>query len=465
MAAVTWVFTSAIPENALTAGFAYLITILFIAASWGLVQAIVASIAATMLLNYYFLPPTGTFTIADPQNWAALFTFLVTSLVASQLSDRAVRRAEEATDRQMDMERLYTLSRSIMLLDVEQPVGLQVAREIARIYEFPSVAVFDRNKDRVYSAGPEDIPGVERELRDAAITSSISRERGDQVLVAGVSLGGQLLGSFAARCGTVSDPALHALLNLIAISLENSKDREVATRADAARQSEEFKSTLLDGLAHEFKTPLTSIKAATSGLLASNVSKPEQQQELLTVIDQETDRLNSLVTEAIHLARVEAGKLQLNRQAYRVQDLVEDALKEIEFSAEGRTVSTAFLDPLPPVWVDGELMVLALKQLIDNAIKYSPQRSPIEIRASAEGGILSIGVHNMGEALSPGEITRVFDKFYRGSNAGRIAGTGMGLSVAREILRAHGGDIHVESSAQEGTLFTATLPTAKGEKT
>jgi two-component system sensor histidine kinase KdpD len=462
---VTAVFTSLIPENALTAGFAYLITILLIAVSWGLTQSVVASIMATLFLNYYFLPPKGTLTIADPQNWAALLAFLVTSLVASQLSDRAVRRADEATNRQMDMERLYALSRSVMLRDLQQPAGLQIAREIARIYEFPAVAIYDRSEGTVYSAGPEDIPGVEPTLRDASMTGAISRDESGQLLIAGVRLGGHAVGAFAARCLIVSDAALHALLNLIAISLENARDRQMATRADAARQSEEFKSTLLDGLAHEFKTPLTSIKAATSGLLTGSVPQPAQQHELLTVIDQETNRLNSLVNEAIHLARIEAGKLQLQRQPTRVQDLVEPVLKQLEFLWEGRDIITSFDERLPLVSADADLLQLAIKQLVDNAIKYSPQRSPIRIKAMASDGTVSIGIHNIGDPLVEAELMHVFDKFYRGTNVGgRAAGTGMGLSVAREILRAHGGDIHVESSSSEGTLFTAVLPVAsKGE--
>src|SRR5215471_4726071 len=302
--AVTFVFKSVVPVNAQTAGFAYLITILLLAAYLGLAESVGASIAATATLNYFFLPPVGRFTIADVQNWIALFAFLVSSLVASQLSNRAKQRAVEATNKQSEMERLYALSRATMLLDSKQPSGRQIAGEIARIYNLQSVAIFDRTSGEVHRAGPEDIPDVEAVLRDAALTGSSQRQDQVGLVVAPVTLGGQLTGSIALKGGAISDAALHALINLVAISMENSRSRELATRAEAARQSEEFKSTLIDGVAHEFKTPLTSIKAATSGLLASTVSDPAQQLELLTVIDEEADRLTSLVTEAIHLARI-----------------------------------------------------------------------------------------------------------------------------------------------------------------
>ena len=280
-----------------------------------------------------------------------------------------------------------------------------------------------------------------------------------------MSLGGKSIGSLAINGGAISDAALHALLNLVAISLENSRSREIATKAEAARQSEEFKSTLLDGVAHEFKTPLTSIKAATSGLLASTVSDPVQQRELLTVIDEEADRLTALVTEALHLARIEAGKIHLNRQPYSVNTLIDDTIRQVEPAWDGRGVNVNVEKDLPDdVPFDVELMQLAIRQLLDNAVKYSPHGSPIRITAGVSDGALAIRVHNTGDALSELERGRIFEKFYRcTSMQNRVAGTGMGLAIAREILRAHGGDILVESSADRGTEFTAMLPvTQKG---
>jgi two-component system sensor histidine kinase KdpD len=383
----------------------------------------------------------------------------VTSLVASQLSNRAKQRAIEATNKQSEMERLYALSRATMLLDPKQPVGRQIAAEIARIYNLRAVAIFDRNGAEVHRAGPEDIPSVETVLRDAAFTGSSPRQDEDGLFVAPVTLGGQVTGSIAMKDGAVSDAAVHALVNLIAISMENSRSREMATRAEAARQSEEFKSTLIDGVAHEFKTPLTSIKAATSGLLASTVSDPAQQRELLTVIDEEADRLTGLVTEAIHLARIEAGKIHLNKAPQSVKKLIDDAIQQAEPARDGRLVDVVIDKELPQVPFDNELMQLAIRQLIDNAFKYSTPGTPIQVRAGVHNGSMAIRVHNTGEVLSELERDRVFDKFYRGAAVqDRIAGTGMGLAIAREILRAHGGDILLESSRDRGTEFTAMLP-------
>ncbi len=460
---VTFVFRTIAVANAMTVGFAYLVAILLVAAAWGLSESIAASFTATVCLSYFFIPPVGTLAISDPENWIALFTFLVSALIASQLSDRAKRRTIEAKTRQVEMERLYALSRAIMMMDPGQSVGGHITREVARICEIPAVALYDRGNDSIYYEGNEDLTYLQSKLKDAALTGSPWKDEVRGILFTPINLGGQRVGSVAIQGGILSDPALHALLNLIAITLENERSREIATRALAARQSEEFKSTLLDGLAHEFKTPLTSIKAAASALLASNVSDAAQRHELLTIVDQEAERLARLVTGATHLARIEAGKIHLDRRMHSVESLIAGALEEMEPRLDGRSVQKAIGPGLPPIHIDMELMQLALRQLLDNAVKYSPQRSPIRISAALDDENLVITVHNQGEVLSKGEQQRVFDKFYHGTNVrNHVAGTGMGLSIARDILVAHGGDVRLNSSTGHGTEFVLEVPLQTG---
>src|SRR3989442_6868275 len=162
---VTAIFKEIAVINATTVGFAYLITILVIADSWGFAESILASVAATICFNYFFLPPVGTWAIADPENWVALFAFVISSLIASQLSNRARRRTAEAGTRRIEMERLYALSRSIMLMNGEQPIGGRIADELARICEIPTVAIYDRAGDIVYRSGSDGIPELESRLK------------------------------------------------------------------------------------------------------------------------------------------------------------------------------------------------------------------------------------------------------------------------------------------------------------
>lgn len=461
VAAVTLLFVHLLAVNPTTVGFAYLITILVVATAWGLVESLVASIAATLCFNFFFFPPVGTFTIADPQNWVALFAFLATSLIASQLSERARRRTQEAVRGQLEMERLYSLSRAILLTEQSQPFARQIAREIARIYDLPAVAVYDRSRGETHQAGPGALTEVSEQLREAAELGSGYSDPRTAVVVTAISLGGQPMGGLALQGASLTETGLQALTNLVAVGIERARAHEISTRAEATRRSEEFKSTLLDALAHEFKTPLTSIKTAASAILSSSVTESEPQRELLTVIDQEASWLSALVNEALALARLEAGQAQLHRSPQSVAALIHATLRQMETPLEGRRVDVSIADGLPEALVDAELAQLVIRQLIDNAVKYSPPASPLRVTAGVLGEALVIRVRNEGPGISEAERSKIFEKFYRGADARQHrTGTGMGLAIAREIVAMHGGDLRVESSPDQGTEFAATFPVA-----
>ena len=465
LAAITFICSRLVAVNATTVGFAYLVAILVVATAWGLLEATVASVVALMCFNYFFLPPVGTFTIADPQNWVALFAFLATSITASQLSARAKRRTREALDRQQEMERLYAVSRAILLTDTSQPVAKQIAHQMAQIFQFPAAALYDRNSGEIHRAGPEDLPDIDDKLRETALQGTLFQDQASQVTVTAIRLGGEPIGSLAVRGPLLSDTALQSLSNLVAIGLEKVRAQEAASRAEVARQSEELKSTLLDAIAHEFKTPLTSVKAATTALLADPVAQSQQQRELVTIIDEEADHLARLVTEAIQMARIEGGKLQLNRELHSPASLISVALQQMKPLIESRKVDVEIPDNLPLVFVDAELVQLAIRQLIDNALKYSTPPSALTIGARAAENSVIVSMADQGPGIPEEELSRIFEKFYRSSRGRqRVPGTGVGLSIAREILRAHGGDLSVKSTLGRGSEFYLSLPAASQEK-
>ena len=459
IAGITAICFRIVPVNATTAGFAYLVAILFIAAHWGLTEALVGSLAAVGCFNYYFLPPIRTFTVADPQNWVALIAFLATSITASHFSTQAKKRTLEAMDRQREMEKLYALSRSILLMEPSRPVPKQLAMQIAQSFAAVAVALYDRDSGEFFRAGPEDFADTDGRLRQAAVEGTLFRDAGARSVVTSVRLGARPIGSLGIRGVALSDSALQGLTNLVAIGLERMRVQDAASRAEAARQSDELKSTLLDALAHEFKTPLTSIKAASTALLASNALRPEQQRELLSIMDEETDRLSVLVTEAIQMARIEAGRVILRRESHSVQDLVESVLMKLRTVVEDRNIQVNITAGLLPVWVDGELIEVALRQLIDNALKYSPKGSPVSLTAESQDGRVMVSLTDQGPGIPEAEQTRIFEKFYRAEGSRhQIPGAGLGLVIAREIIHAHGGEIWVESQPGEGSIFRFTLP-------
>ncbi len=256
--------------------------------------------------------------------------------------------------------------------------------------------------------------------------------------------------------------ALQSLLNLVAIGMERARAQEAVNRAKVARQSEELKSTLLDAIAHEFKTPLTSIKAVTTDLLSEPPGELRQhQRELLTIADEGTDRLSRLVTDAIQLARIEGGTFRLNREVHFPASLIAAALRQIKSLTDGRQITVTAADDLPLVWVDADLIQMVITHLIDNALKYSASGSPLAIRARAAENKVLVCVVDQGPGITEDEQPRIFEKFYRGSGERNLTGSGMGLAIARAIIRAHGEDICHTSKPGQGSEFAFSLPIAQ----
>jgi two-component system sensor histidine kinase KdpD len=446
--------------NATTVGFAYLLLVLAIAATWGLTEAVIASVASMLCYNYFFLPPTGQFTIADPANWIALFAFLVTALVASHLSNRAKQQANEAKHRQRETEQLYALSRAILLTGATQTIGSQAARHISQIFGSTGVVLFDAETGSAFQGGPAELRGLEDSLKQTVLQGIHHYAKDNSVDIWPISLGGHSIGALAVQGLHTSDGAVQALLNLVAIAIERVRMENVANRAEAARQSEEFKSTLLDAVAHEFKTPLTSIKAASTALLEDPHLLTPEANELLTVIDEETDRLNSLVTEAVRMSQIDAGKVRLERAALSMAAILDPAISSFGSRGDGR-IERIEAPASQQIYADREMIILALRQLIDNALKYAPVSTPIRVWTDRRDERVLIHVADQGPGIPEQDHERIFDKFYRRQKVrDKVPGSGLGLHIAREIARMHGGDLWVERSETGGSEFCLALPQA-----
>jgi two-component system sensor histidine kinase KdpD len=454
VAAITALYAGLLQVNPTTVALTYLIAILLLASAWGLAEAMTATIAAVLCFNFFFLPPVGTLTIADPQNWVAFVAFLVTALVASQLSGRAKRREVDAAARQRDLERLYALSRALLLSERGAATPAEIARHIADAFELQTVGLYDQRSDVATWAGTVDRLDLEGALREVARRgASVSGAFGAMVIA--IRLGGAPIGSLAVSGRALSDTVLQSIANLAAIGLERARAVEATTRAEAARESSELRATVLDALAHEFKTPLTAMKAASSDLLATD-SVAGRSRELAAIIDEELDRLGSLVTDAVQMLRIDAGDFTVHPGTHRLAPLVAAALKRFEHHLDGHQV----LEQVPQdlvVDADRDLIGLALRQLLDNAIKYSPAEATIEVAARGNGAT-EIAVRNSGATIPEREQARIFERFYRGGHARQVPGTGMGLAIVQEIVRAHGGSLRVVSTSEAGTTFTMSLP-------
>jgi two-component system sensor histidine kinase KdpD len=460
---ITLLYYRIFSVNNVTVALSFLLAVLATSTVWGVIEGLVASVASMLCFNFFFIPPIGSFTIADPQNWMALSVFVVTAMIVSHLSARVRMQALESTHRQHEMEQLYTLSRNLLLLEVHGSLVQETTNLIAQVFALPGLAFYDRTSDRIHRAGPHDIPVDAGKLRDAALQGTVFHDSATKTTIIPISLGGQPIGSLGIQGSQVSETALHAIGNLTAITLERAHAQGAATRAEAARQSEELKSTMLDALAHEFKTPLTPIKAAVTSMLSDGGVSPTHQ-ELLRIVDEETDRLNSMLSGAIQMSRIEAGQLQLHRSPQSLSKIFQTQLEKLGESIEGRKVIVEVPEKLPRVNVDPEFTGIVIWQLLSNALRYTPPGSPLTLRASAGETEVIVSVEDCGPGISEQEQRKVFEKFYRGKDQReRIPGTGMGLTIAREIVRAHHGRIWVESEPGKGARFSFSLPRAPRE--
>src|SRR5215469_10426549 len=439
------------PLNATTAGLYLLLVVLGAAAQWGLVESIFASVAGMLIFNFFFLPPIGAFTIADPENWVALIAFLATAVTASKLSSNAKRRAEEAVAGHEEMMRLYELSRALLMDEGRDAVRHSVL-QAGQILHIPEIAFYDRAANQVYGSIDE---------RKVPIADLMAVAENGQPLIADdavavpVRLGNHTIGSLGMTSAPPRAAVRDSVASLLAINYERARALDRAAAAEAARRHEAFRSSLLDGLAHDLKTPLSAIRTCITRLITIPPRTEEVRRELLSIIDQESERLQASITEAIELARIQSTELKLDRRRIEIPELIDSALSELRDNESSRYEVKG---PGLEVEVDAEVM----RQALENARKYSPPGSPVRIEVARKNDRASITVLDRGAGFANDELDRIFEKFYRGKR-GRdtVEGTGMGLAIARSIVEAHGGKIRASNRADGGAAIEIALPLAE----
>jgi two-component system, OmpR family, sensor histidine kinase KdpD len=447
--------------NPTTIALVLLLGVLGISASWGLRHAVFMSVMATLAFNYFFLPPIGTFTIADPQNWIALFAFLATAVTASQLSERARRGARSAIERRQELERLYAFSQ--LLLSSDNPAELLnlIPRYIVESFGIRSAAISLSSRSDVYRSGPT-IDGLEsRDLQLICLRGEPRFDAVHQLAFMPLRMGMRVVGCMGVSGSALSRQTLEAIGSLVAIAIERAGAVEKLSRAEAARESEQLRSVLLDSVTHEFRSPLTAIKASVTSLLGRSSHTPEERQELLTVINEESDRLNRLIGEAAEMAQLDANKVEFRFESAPVGNPVAEALEELKQILLHHPVDVRIPAGLPNAHMDSAHIKEVMVHLIENAAKYSPAGAPIRITAEAKDNdqTLTISIADRGPGIDDFEQSLVFEKFYRGRNQRvQVHGTGMGLAICKAIVEAHGGRLGVTSQLGHGSVFYFSLP-------
>ena len=443
--------------NLSTSGSLYFLVVVMVSVVWGFWEASVTSLIAVNCLNYFFVPPVLTWRVSDPQNWVALGTFEITALIVSRLSTRAQSQARAEARQRAEVEKLYELSRRILFLDRRQTIGPQIVSLIQEIFRTESVALFDATLARL-DATSSRADDLEQLARSAYFQDTTLRGAGERTWAHVLRLGSKPVGAIAIRGPELGPLTIESIASLAAIALERARSFEKESRAEAANQTEQLRTAVLDALAHAFKTPLTAIRTASSGLLeAGRLSADDA--ELAALIDEQAEHLNRLTSELLQMARIDAAEVRLRRERVSVLTLIEDVLARYSEQLHGRRVEVSDSASHLEVNGDRKILLAALEQFIANACRYSTPGSPISVTAEENLGEVIIAIHNEGPPIRPADRERIFERFYRAEESRhRAPGTGLGLSIAKKAAEAHGGRTWVVSEAATGTTFYFALP-------
>ncbi len=461
VAAITYVYFAHVHVNSATVGFTLLLGVLVVSAQWGLVCALFMSVIAVLAYNFFFLPPIGTFTIADPQNWIALGTFLIAAVIASNLAERARQQALNANLRRREVERLYSLSQQLLAFENIPELLNEIPRQVVACFGLTSAGFYLLAGNRSYYSdlASETLLG-QGALQEAAERGP-SVDDGSAKRFAPLRVGVRSIGALGVIGDPVSRETMEAIAGLVATAIERATTMEQLSRAEAARENEKLRTVLLDSVTHEFRTPLTSILASAKAMLLDDHLNDAARLELLIVINEEGERLNRLVGEAAEMAQLDAHQVELEIAPHDLRYAVEGAMEDCNRTLAGHPVEVAIPDALPRAQMDPKRIQEVIAHLLDNAAKYSAPDTPIRVSAELKGNMVVTSVADRGPGIDAIEQDLIFDKFYRGRGQRKVQGTGMGLAIVKAIIEAHGGQVGLISQPGSGSVFYFTLHAAQ----
>src|SRR5579875_523254 len=506
----------------------YLLAILTLASTRGLYAAVLASVVAFLSFDFFMIPPLYTFTVDKFEEWLALFVFLVTAIITSQLAAALRWRAEQAKAQEHETRILYELMQATnreenldQQLDIIAGTALKVftpwgmcncsillpdATGKLRVQGSARAADKQRQltQDEQVTAAWVMQHAQTVELYDSASVAQTSPTSAPRAIVRSTSsphetrryvrmiplmMGKKVVGvmhlliednprlfDIESRLGGVRDRSneqtafFWAFADQAAAVIERARLRQESLQVEVLRRTDTLRAALLSSVSHDLRTPLSSIKAAASSLLQDDVQWDEEARRSFTMsIERQADRLNRLVENLLDMSRIEAGALKPEKEWYPVDELIHDVLGHMEPLLRDRVVETHLPNDLPPVELDYLEIDQVLTNLIENALRYTPAHSPIEVGAQAGDGQIEISVADRGPGIPPAEINFIFDKFYRVraiDATARATGSGLGLAVCKGLVEAHGGRIRVENRVGGGAIFRFTLPvcTVQGNK-
>ncbi len=502
----------------------YLLVVLALASVRGLYSAIIASIIAFLTFDYFLIVPLYAFTIARLEEWLALFIFLLTAIITGQLASALRQRAEQATLREQETRALYELVNATTnaqgvglqlgiiahaIVTLFAPVGVrdcaillpdEQGKLIPRVDARQPLEELNMSSDEQKTASlavergeiidlysdttPPSLRGEVVSQRFKRVITGAVAQRQSYVRIIPLQLAQKTVGVVRlvmventhglhmVRSTRVEEERLNpqtaffwAFLDQATSVIERERLRRESMQVELLRRTDALRSALLSSVSHDLRTPLSSIKAAASSLLQEDVQwNEEERRSFGLAIVRESDRLNRLVGNLLDMSRIEGGALKPEKEWYPIEELIHDVLDHLQPILQGREVRTSIADDMPPVEIDYLQMDQVMTNLIENAVRYTPPSSPIEIAVGIKDKQMLISVADRGPGIPLGDLERIFDKFYRVTGTkrkGSAMGTGLGLAVCRGLVEAHGGQIWAKNRTGGGAVFQFTLPLSK----
>jgi two-component system sensor histidine kinase KdpD len=442
----------------------YMLLIVVQSMTGDFLSAVILSLLSAGCLDFFFTPPLFTLYINNALNVIALVAFVLTALVITTLASGERKHAEASTLQKDRLDRLYKLSQQLLALEPEAMMTEKFLEPFRQLFGVTAICAFDAETAELHMVGAS-----QRELahktREAYISGHDLNATDSRLSVRcfRFSSSGRMTGAIGFEGLQEPEETTGSLAALTAALVERTKAFHKATIAAAATQAEEYRSAVLDALAHEFKTPLATILAAAGGIREAGPLGPEQQ-DMAETIESESVRLSSLTSRLLRTVRLDREEIKPRLEVIDLEYLAAQlASQYLERSPDRRILLQNPYDRVE-VLADPQLLRIALSQLVENACKYSAPGSDVTIAIDRQGDSVAVKVSNTGSSIPYNERTRIFERFYRGTDTSRTtSGSGLGLYVARKIAIAHGGalELEVEDRASNKVTFSLRIPVGK----
>lgn len=457
----------------------YLLAVVIAAIRLGRRPAMLASFLSVVAFNYVFVPPYYTYVVSDAQFLLTFAALLVVGIVISTLTAQARDQARAAQRRQTHTAALYELSRDLAAAIEPENIAQIVVTHISQTLEFPAAVLLPQPEKLApcFTASSFTMDENEQAVAAWVLQHNQPAGRGTDTLAGAnnsylpLKAAQDVIGVLGIGVSEATNPftpeqwrLLESFANQAAQAIQRVQLADEARQAQLLRETEKLQTALLNSISHDLRTPLASITGALSSLRDDAAFLGEAARNILvTTAWEQADRLNNLVGNLLEMTRLEAGTTKVKPELCDVQDLIGVALEQLGHRLGGRTIHIEAPDNLPLVSMDFVLMVQVLANLLDNALKYSPQDTPITIRAAATSTEFTLQVIDRGIGIPDHEIERIFQKFYRLPGANGVSGTGLGLSISKGIVEAHSGRIWATNNPEGGAVFTIAMPLNRSE--